>query len=86
MTTADQLSLVERRLGGEVRATALAEGGLVQGWMKRRRMLVVATKRQEEQSASSSSALLVFVSASFPVSSEKDLTLESALPIDAEFK
>ncbi len=79
MTTADQLSIVERRLGGEASAVALADGGLVQGWMKTRRMLVLV--RREGQHA-----LMVFVSASYPVSEEADLSLETALPVDAEFR
>ena len=80
MTTADQLAIVERRLGGEAKALALAEGGLVQGWMKTRRLLVVAQRPDHHN------ALLVFVAAAFPVASEDDLTLESAMPIDMDFK
>ncbi len=82
MTTADQLVLVERRLGGEVRGLALCEGGLVQGWIKTRRLLVLAKKEGE----AAAHALLVFVSASYPVSEEKDLGLETAMKIDTKFR
>ncbi len=82
MTTADQLALVEAHLGGEAKALALAEAGLVQGWIKTRRMLVVVEPRAPAQGHR---ALLVLSSASYPVSSSADLTLERAVAIDAGF-
>ena len=80
MTTADQLSIVSSLLSEGGRAVSLAEGGLVQGWMKARRMLVLA------EHPGGSKALIVFVSTSFPVSAKEDLTAEAAMPVDADFK
>jgi hypothetical protein len=84
MTTADQLSIVERKLDVKpesgIKATVLAEGGLVQGWMKSRRLLVVLQQR------SGSSAIFVFVSNSFPVAKPEDLTLETVLRVDSDFR
>lgn len=79
MTTADQLSIVSSFLGDDALAVSLAEGGLVQGWMKARRMLVVAKKGQGH-------VFFVFVSTSFPLSAKDNLTVETSMAIDAEFK
>lgn len=79
MTTADQLALVERHLCGAVRACALADCGLVQGWMKARRLAVVVQHGGDH-------ALFLFVSASFPVSAADDLAVDAAVPIGRDFK
>ena len=85
MTTADQLEVVNRKLsvgggsGGAVEAVALAEGGLVQGWMKARRLLVIVR-------STASHAVFVFLAKSIPVSDESDIEVESVLPIKHDFK
>ena len=85
MTTADQLEVVNRKLsscdggGGGVEALALAEGGLVQGWMKARRLLVIVR-------SSKSHAVFVFLAKSLPVGNESDIEVESVLPIKHDFK
>ena len=80
MTTADQLAIVNKKLNSsECSATVLADGGLVQDWMKSRRLLVIVEHR-------GSHALFVFVSQNIPVVSVSDLTTENVLPIDHEFK
>ena len=84
MTTADQLEVVNRKLsgggsGGAVEAVALAEGGLVQGWMKARRLLVIVR-------SAASHAVFVFLAKSIPVSDESDIEVESVLPIKHDFK
>ena len=68
-----------------LKALALADGGLVSGWVKARRLCVLV----EERSRSSShltQALVIFNSTSFPVSKPEDLDVETVLPMDAEFK
>ena len=83
MTTADQLEVVNRKLssggGGGAEAVALAEGGLVQGWMKARRLLVIVR-------SSASHAVFVFHSKTLPVGNESDIEVESVLPIKHDFK
>ena len=87
MTTADQLEVVNHKLsggggggsGGAVEAVALAEGGLVQGWMKARRLLVIVR-------SAASHAVFVFLAKSIPVSDESDIEVESVLPIKHDFK
>ena len=84
MTTADQLEVVNRKLsggggGGAVEAVALAEGGLVQGWMKARRLLVIVR-------SAASHAVFVFLAKSIPVTDESDIEVESVLPIKHDFK
>ena len=65
-----------------LKALALADGGLVSGWVKARRLCVLV----EERSRSPSQALVIFNSTSFPVSKPEDLDVETVLPMDAEFK
>ena len=83
MTTADQLEIVNRKLsscdGGGVEAVTLAEGGLVQGWMKARRLLVIVR-------SSTSHAVFVFLAKSLPVGDVSDIEVESVLPIKHDFK
>ena len=80
MTTADQLAIVESALADAgLRAVALAEGGLVQGWMKSRRLLVVVQRAE-------ASAVFIFQSTSFPVSKREDLMAENVLPVDSDFR
>ena len=92
MTTADQLAIVERKLGGEGKAVALADGGMVRGWMKARRMLVIVRDSPLPDGGGDGGdgdaarhGLFVFVSSSFPVSGEADLALESVDEIDDAF-
>ena len=91
MTTADQLAIVRAKLGNDphIDPLVLADGGLVQGWMKSRRLLVLLSHSSSTSSSRQSrltSVIGIFVSTSFPVSAAKDLTLETLLPMDLEFK
>ena len=83
MSTADQLEVVNRKLssggGGGAEAVALAEGGLVQGWMKARRLLVIVR-------SSTSHAVFVFHAKSLPLGDETDIEVESVLPIKHDFR
>eukprot|EP00095_Tigriopus_kingsejongensis_P009757 maker-scaffold422_size175911-snap-gene-0.33 protein:Tk09757 transcript:maker-scaffold422_size175911-snap-gene-0.33-mRNA-1 annotation:"type ii inositol- -trisphosphate 5-phosphatase" len=85
MTTADQLVIVDQKLArlvpeATLKARVLAEGGLVQGWMKSRRLVVVVNGGPAQW------ALVIFTSASFPVSQVDDLASESVIPVDADLK
>jgi len=79
MTTADQLAIVNRLLGSPAEAYILAQAGLVVDWVKSRRLLVLARCSSEE-------ALFVFVSQTYPVLSQDDLTIERALPMNSQFR
>jgi hypothetical protein len=82
MTTADQLAIVESFLGdADLRAVVLAEGGLVQGWMKSKRLLVVVQRKPE-----CGHAVFVFQSSVFPVSCVKDLLVDAVVPVDEDFR
>lgn len=73
-----QLAIVNKALEQGDKAVALAEGGLIQDWMKSQRLLVLVA-----DAFSSSHALLVFVTKRpLPVTSVADLSLESVIPID----
>jgi phosphatidylinositol-bisphosphatase len=85
MTTADQLAIVEAKLAdADAKAVVLADGGLVQGWMKTRRLLVLV--QQRAAAAGGTHAVFVFVAASFPVAAVADLAVESVLPVDQDFR
>ena len=79
-----QMTLINPKTGfSSVKATCLADGGLVSGWVKSRRLCVIVEERSRSPNTQ---ALLIFNSTSFPVSKPQDLTLDSVLPVDAEFK
>jgi len=79
MTTADQLAIINRILHAPVEAYVIAQAGLVIDWVKSKRILVLARCSTEE-------ALFIFVSQSFPLLQQSDLTLEKALPINSSFR
>ena len=69
-----------------LKALALADGGLVSGWVKARRLCVLIEDRSGSRSVPATQALVLFNSTSFPVSRPEDLDVETVLPMDAEFK
>ncbi len=90
MTTAGQMDVVNRKLAGGdgggggsagIAAVAMAEGGLVQGWMKARRLVVVVASAD-----AGNAAVFVFSAKNFPVAEEADLDAETVLPVDPELK
>lgn len=79
MSTADQLSVLSAKVG--CTAVCLADGGLVQGWMKSRRILCVM-----RDSIGMLHAVAVFSSTSFPVVKDAEVNLEIVVPINLEFR
>ena len=59
----------------------LADGGLVEDWIKTRRLLVVVA-----DSKADTYALFVYVAQNIPLTSVDDLTINHVLPIDPDFK
>ena len=76
-----QLSIVSKTLSGGEKALVLADGGLVEDWVKTPRLLVVVAAANAD-----TYALFVYVAQNIPVVSPEDLTINYVLPINSAFK
>ena len=76
-----QLAIVNNTLADGEKAVVLADGGLVEDWVKTRRLLVVVAAAKED-----TPALFVYVAQNIPLISTEDLTINYVLPIDSDFK
>ena len=76
-----QLAIVSKTLQGGERALVLADGGLVEDWIKTRRLLVIVSDAKAD-----SYALFVYLAQNIPITSVEDLTINHVLPIDSDFK
>ena len=70
-----------KTLSGGEKALVLADGGLVEDWIKTRRLLVVVAAAKAD-----TYALFVYVAQNIPLTSVEDLTINYVLPIDSDFK
>ena len=77
-----QLEIVNNTLSGGEKAVVLADGGLVEDWIKTRRLLVVVAHSAKVHSH----ALFVYNTQSIPITNVEDLTINHILPIDSAFK
>jgi len=81
MTTADQIAIVDQTLlGGDEKATVFADGGLVKDWKKSQRLVVIVTKKE------TSNALFIYNVKTLPLANVLDLSVDSIVPIDENFK
>ena len=76
-----QLAIVGKTLSDGEKALVLADGGLVEDWIKTRRLLVVV-----KGAKSDTYALFIYVAQNIPLTSVEDLTINYVLPIDSDFK
>ena len=76
-----QLAIVGKALNGGEKALVLANGGLVEDWIKTQRLLVVV-----KGAKSDTYALFVYVAQNIPLTSVEDLAINYVIPIDSDFK
>ena len=76
-----QIAIVDQTLlGGDEKATVFADGGLVKDWKKSQRLVVIVTKKE------TSNALFIYNVKTLPLTNVLDLTVDSIVPIDENFK
>jgi len=81
MTTADQLAIVNKLLADGEHASTIAQASLVVDWSKSKVVLVLVRCESCKEDA-----VMVMTCASFPVVSDQDVKISTAIPVDQTFK